>query len=275
MLEVAGDEVGDRFAFDGAVAGEQVVEDAAHRIDVGAGVERLVAELLGGDVEDRAVDGLVAFHALHGRLGHEAREAEIEDLVLPRPAGEARAHDVLRFQVAVDHPRLVRGDQRLQRLLRGVGELVHAERGVLDDGIERLAVHEFGDDVGTLVVHAEIVDREDVGMLDRGEGHRLAPEALGALGIVEHRLRRTPALDGHEPLQLEIPGLEDRSGAARADGAADLVALRDLFGGGSVRRVGGRIVLFHAAKTSEKVPACRVRSAGFGQKSDGLGWSRY
>ena len=260
VLQMAGDEVGNGVAFDRALAGEQIVEDAAHGVDVGAGIERLVAELFGGDVEDRAIDGRIAFEALHGGLGDEAGEAEVEDFVLPGAAGQAGAHDVLRLEIAVDQAGLVGGHEGFERLLGGLGELLAGERGALDDDVEGFAVDEFGDDVGAFFVHAEIMDGEDVGVLDGGKGHGFAPKAFGAFRIIEERFGGIPALDGDKALQLDIPGLEDGAGAARAEGAPDFIAASDqrFRGGGRAIRFGGRAVLFHAGKSSDGSRDCRV-----------------
>ena len=54
VFEVGEEGGGDRVALQGWAAGEAFVEDAAERVEVGAPVERLALNLLGGDVVGRA-----------------------------------------------------------------------------------------------------------------------------------------------------------------------------------------------------------------------------
>ena len=82
--------------------GEGVVVEAAHRIHVGALVEGVALELLGGHEMDRAEDGVAVVDGLQGGVGGELGEAEVDDLDLELSAGEPDDHDVGRFEVAVD-----------------------------------------------------------------------------------------------------------------------------------------------------------------------------
>ena len=46
-----------------------------------------------------------------------------------------------------------------------------------------LAVHQFTDDIGDAVFIANVIDRDDVGMIERRDSVRLNPETLAASGI--------------------------------------------------------------------------------------------
>ena len=86
-------------------AREDLVQHHPHRVDVAARVELIALHLLGAHVVRRADDEARLGHPFL-RLGHP-RDAEVHQLHLALVVDE----DVLRLDVAVDDPLLVRGLQ--------------------------------------------------------------------------------------------------------------------------------------------------------------------
>ena len=65
-----------------------------------------------------------------------------------------------------------------------IGErFARPERSPVEEVAQRLAVEQLGDRVTDAVVVAEVVNRQDVGVRNRGHRTRLALEARDAIGI--------------------------------------------------------------------------------------------
>ena len=94
------------------VAGEQLVEHAAERVDVGAGVDPLAADLLGRDVVEGPDEGAGRGDA--GARVDLAGEPEVGEVGVLAGA-RALDEDVARLDVAVDEPARVRGVERRRR----------------------------------------------------------------------------------------------------------------------------------------------------------------
>ena len=164
-------------AREGHLTGQEVEEDAAERVDVGAGVDGLALELLGRDVVGGA-DPLTRRRHLPA-AGHVLDEAEVGQVGVL-----VGHHHVGRLDVAVDEPALVGGvegvaelgddPRRAARLEPARGLQLAAEVGPLDEAHrdEQLAVGVAG-----------LVDRDDVRVLDRRGQARLGLEAAPELGI--------------------------------------------------------------------------------------------
>ena len=123
VLEVAGDELRDRVALDGVPAGEHVVAQAARRhrcpcARPAAGGAAAPARCRGSSRRSSVLPSRLC------TVGWVTKRARPKSRILycHDAAGQARPHDVLRLDVAVDQAGLMGGDQRLQRLLRRVGE---------------------------------------------------------------------------------------------------------------------------------------------------------
>ncbi len=67
---------------------------------------------------------------------------------------------------------------------------------------------------GCAVVPADLVDRANVGMVQRGGGARFAAKALERLRVVGNIVRKK--LDGDEAAELGVLGLVDHAHAAAA-----------------------------------------------------------
>src|SRR6185369_9010662 len=86
-------------------------------------------------------------------------------------------HDVFGFDIAMDHPRLMSGKQRVAYLHRQSQDLAGGEHALPDSGTKSFAVNEFGgDDVGA-GNNVDVEDGEDVWMIETRRGKRLLPEA--------------------------------------------------------------------------------------------------
>ena len=176
------------------LAAEDVIEDRADRIDVGARVERLTGGLLGRHVrrraDDRAGDGGAGIEVarVDDRRARRrvvaaevAREAPVDHHGL---AVRADQH-VGRLEVAVDHALAVRVGQRL-----GDGDHVRQERearrrggGLGDQRVEGAATHQLHR-VERLAARPapDLVDRHDRRVLQVGGHHRLACEPRDQIG---------------------------------------------------------------------------------------------
>ena len=106
-------------------------------------------------------------------------EAEIEDLhVVARPD-----EDVLGFDIAVDDACRVRGVQRGGDLGAEVEGGVQAQRTGGEPIFQRRALEILHDDERPLVLLADVVDRADVGVVQRRRRLRFAREPAQRLGI--------------------------------------------------------------------------------------------
>ena len=147
----------------------------------------------------------------------ELGQAEIEDLDQAVGGDE----DVLGLQVAVDDAAAVRRGQAAGDLLRVRQGLAQRQRAAAERAAQRLAVEQLGDDVGPPVGGADVVDRDDVRVVERGGGARFQLEAVEALRI--GREARRQHLDGDVAAEARIAGPIDLAHAAGAEQRDDLV----------------------------------------------------
>ena len=204
---------------EGNAAGEHLVEHAAERVDVGPPVDRPGLDLLGRDVVRGPDPGAGAGQAA-GRpepLG-EPEVGQVDVLVLALAADQ----DVGRLDVAVHEPAVVSGVECAGDRGDHTPDLIHAELAAIDDLAQVRARHEAHREVEHAVVLAAAVDRDDVGVLQRGREPGLGLEAgdrvrvLGVLGRDD--------LQRHGAVQLRVGGLVDHAHAAAIEHALDAVA---------------------------------------------------
>ncbi len=164
------------------LARDRLVEHAAERVDVGARVDRALLELLGRGVVERPD------HAPHLRdlrlRAQVLHQAEVGQDGVHLVAGDLD-QDVGGLDVAVDDPGRVGGVERVadlrdeargeQRFEPALGAQQARQVGALD------VAHRH---VQQPVLLARVVDRDHVGMLDRGRRAELAPEAPAELVVV-------------------------------------------------------------------------------------------
>jgi hypothetical protein len=144
-----------RVARERHVAGEHLVEDDADRVEIGGSGHLRAASLLRREVVGGAHD--------RAGLGHlrraGARDAEVGDL---QPLFGAD-QDVVRLDVAVDDPVLVREAERRQDLPRVRDRLCGTQAAVLSDQLlQARSVDDLHRDVVGAFGLAPVVDRDDV-----------------------------------------------------------------------------------------------------------------
>ena len=183
-------------------SGEALVEHEAERVQVGAAVEPLAADLLGRQVLGRAHHHVVAGQVVAGRV-EALGDAEVGE---QHPA-VGRDQDVAGLDVAVDQAGAVRGVERAG----DAGADVHRELGaepllLVEQLAQALAVDELHHDGLAAVVVDRVVDGDDVRVVQLGDGDRLATEPLG-----HDRIGRERRLE-----QLDARPAVERRGRCRA-----------------------------------------------------------
>src|SRR3990172_5105075 len=86
---------------------------------------------------------------------------------------------------------------------------------------ERLPFEKFHGDERPAVVLADVVNRADVGVVQRGRGLRFAPESLQGLAVPGKL--SWEKLEGDEPMKPDVLGFEDDAHTATTDLFQDAV----------------------------------------------------
>ncbi len=176
----------------------------------------------GGNVVSRQDGAVVA----------RQRQAEIDDLDAV-PA--FLQPDVGRLDVPVDQPALVGLGQSLRDFLADPQDLLGGQFALAVEAVfQRLAQQELHGQVGHAAVLAHLVNGDDVVVLDRGGGLRLAVEALaihfqGGLGLLH-------CLQGDLALQRDVFGLEDQPHRPRAEQLEHAIVAQPAHLAGTLRR---------------------------------------
>src|SRR3989442_182089 len=142
----------------------------------------------------------------------QPRDPEVHDL---DAAVRGDAH-VRRFDVAVDHAAVVGVRQRLEHLDHDIELALERQRLVLgDDRAQVAAVDQLHRDEELVLGFAEVVDRDDVGVLQHAGGARLAQEALTRVAGATHLGGGEP--EGDVAPQHRVVGLPHDAHGALAD----------------------------------------------------------
>ncbi len=186
-----------RLAIEGRLAGQQLVEDDAERVEIRARVDLASPGLLGREVLGRADD--------RARLGHlarpGARDPEVRHLHAPLAVDE----DVVRLDVPMHDAVPVREAQRREDLARVLDRDVDRRGAAADDELlERAPVEELHRDVVGVLGVAAVVDRDDVRVVERSGVLGLAAEALDELVVV--RVAPVEDLDRDAAAELLVLG---------------------------------------------------------------------
>ena len=127
-------------------------------------------------------------------------------------------------------PRVVRGREAAARSARAKSTALRSGSAPAGEPLaQRLALEQLGDRVGRLAVAAEVVDREDVGMRERGDRLRLALEARAARSASRAR-RCGQHLDRDVAAEPRVARPVDLAHAAGAERRHDLVGAEPVAG---------------------------------------------
>ncbi len=182
---------------------QHLVEDGAQREQIGPDVDGAACGLLrrhvGGSPQDSPRSGEERRGELRRGGGRPARlaqlgESEVEDL-RPAVGGD---HDVGGLEIAMDHAAVVRRRDAFHQPAGQLVELRQLQPRLRDRLVEPPALHQLhGQEVdrGGSLGRSDLggrhrilglldrVDGDDVGVVERGDRLRLAPEPLTALGV--------------------------------------------------------------------------------------------
>ena len=232
-----------RITLEGATSRKQFVEDAAKGKNVSPMIDGAAPHLLRRHVAGRAQHRPRAREATGHRRhlcgggcvrldGGGPGETEVENLHLPVVQDE----DVVGLEIAMHDAACMRRFEPARSLRRDGGRLLRRQRTAADQVAQRLAFEQFGDGVVHAVVAAEIVNREDVGMRERGDGARFAFEPRDAIRVGADRGRQH--LECDIAPQLDVMRAVDLTHSARAEQADDLVTPEARAGGDAHLRMG-------------------------------------
>ena len=187
---------------EGDVPGESLVEHAPEGVDVGRSRTPAALDALGRGVVDRAHQHAGPCH--RGSAAGPAGDAEVGQVdVLVILVLATRDEDVRRLDVAVDEAATVGGGEsrchRPQQLHGAFGRQA-AARG--DQLAQVGSIDPTHDQVQRTLEVAGLVDRNHIGVLDRGGDLRLALEAFPERFVLGELGRNR--LDGDRPLQRDL-----------------------------------------------------------------------
>ena len=220
-------------AREGRFAGEQLVEQAAGRVQVAAGVDDLAAGLLGRQVLGGAHHGVGLGDGRRGVL-HGAGDAEVHHLHRARRG----QHDVAGLDVPVDDAGAVGVLQRVQDAgddLHGLGD-GHG-LALAEELADRVPLDVLHDDVGHRadgavgggdLLLARVVDGDDGRVVEGGGGLRLPAEARLEGGVA--RNIGAQQFNGDNSRETPVIAEVDLGHASAADHLADLVTAREDLG---------------------------------------------
>jgi len=148
------------------------------------------------------------------------RQPEVEDL----HAAVFGDEEILGFQVPVDYAFLVRGGEAVSDLDGILGRLASGQGTCRQSRAERLAFEQLRDDVRRSLVRADVKERDDVGMIQRGGRTGLLLEAAEAIGVVGEDGREN--LDGDLATQSRVPRAVHLTHPAGTEWAQNLVGAK-------------------------------------------------
>src|SRR6266513_3294509 len=175
---------------EGAFAGKHLVEWPEGE-DVGAMVDSLATNLLRRHIAGRAHDhagigsrGLSRRVAVGVLLGlHQLRETKVENLDTAVFGDE----EVLRLEIAVNDALVVRGGESMSDLHRVIDVFANREWAALQDLPQGFADEQFRDEIRRALEDSKLVDGEDVGMIESGNGLCLLLEAQETIWIPRNK----------------------------------------------------------------------------------------
>ena len=204
-----------RFADIGLLAGKHLVGHDAERVDVAAGIRDAPRDEFGGEVGDRAEQGLPGGRVVVDGPG----ESEVADL----DAAVVGQENVLRLEIAMHDSRFVRGGEAREHRLEDVHRLLTGEPAVvLEQVAQSDAGQVFHDQIGHIGILALVVDVDHVRVREPGGRAGLLHEP----GLERVVVGEVPVhdLDGDPAFEAQV-GREVHGGHATAgDPGAHLIA---------------------------------------------------
>ena len=195
--------------------GQHLEQDRAKAEDVGPVIDAKTTRLFGRHVRGCA-DDRGDLHAADGDgLGgvgrfraNQLRQSEVENL-----DSAFRGHEQIgRFDIAVHDAAFVRRRERAGDLDGIVDHQARRQRPPVHPLPQRLADEQLGDDPGEVALHADVVDREDVRVVQAARGARFLFEPALAIGIARECRRQD--FDGHVAPELWVVCAIDLAHAA-------------------------------------------------------------
>ncbi len=117
------------------------------------------------------------------------------------------------FTIAVDDAALMSVRQRVAEILADLGDVAVRDCTLARDAVQRLSLDELGDQEGVAVALAQLIERDDRGMVQAGGSLRLAEDALRAGGL--------DLLDRDVALKALVESPKNGAHAAGADSLLD------------------------------------------------------
>ena len=199
------------------LAGDQREERGADGPDVGLRVDlRAVADRLLRRHETRRTEEKSGRRDVGPELGAHLREAEVEDL----EATFVRDEEVVRLDVAMNDPLVVRGREHVEELLTDLEHVGQRKRAALPDAprLEELALEQLHHEIGVALVRRVVVeDADDTRMIDLVRRVAFLQEATARVGVA--RELRVEDLDrGAASVVLVRRGVDRADAAARNAG---------------------------------------------------------
>jgi hypothetical protein len=200
----------------GHVSRQALIEQTRKGIHVGATVDLLVANLLGGDVVDRSDHLLRICHRT--AVGCARTEPEIGEITVLLAGDE----DIRRLHVSMNETPFMCSVERGSDLFDDRERALGLKRSVTAQKRAKVGAGDVAHrDVEELPEFARLVDRDDVRMVERRSELRLAEEPL-AKGIVFTQLRREE-LQRNLSLQAKIVCAVDDAHPAAPEDALEVV----------------------------------------------------
>ncbi len=224
-LEAGERGVGVGLALERHASGEALVQDQPERVQIGAPVELAAPNLLGRQVLGRSHHHVVAREIGVGDV-ETLGDAEVRQQHPPI----GRQQDVGRLDVAMDEAGTVGLVERARNRRADVdGELRTEALLTVEQLAEALAVDELHHHGLAAVVLEHVVDGDDVGVVQPGDGDRFAPEPFGDHGI-GGEVRLEP-LDGDPAVELDVGGDPHLGHPTVTDPPFEVVPLREQLDG--------------------------------------------
>ena len=148
----------------------------------------------------------------------ERRDAEVEHL----DVAVGPQHQVVGLDVAMHDRRGVGRGQRRRGLDADVEDLAKRQRSALETLTNGFALDEFRDEESCGVVIADLVDRQDVGMIERRCGTSFVKKTAEAFRIATELTAQD--FERHQPSERGIQRLVNLAHAAAAQQALNLIA---------------------------------------------------